>query len=104
MSYGVTVHEFIAKWRKVELKERSAAQGHFLDLCDVFGHSTPAAADPTGETFCFKRSLTPHAFGALDIPPAFLHAPQDEIAALVRLRPASWLYGPMPTEKRLPTV
>jgi len=43
----MTIPEFIAKWRKVELKERSAAQEHFLDLCHVFEHPTPAAADPT---------------------------------------------------------
>lgn len=41
----MTIQEFIAKWRKVELKERSAAQEHFLDLCNVFAHPTPAAAD-----------------------------------------------------------
>jgi hypothetical protein len=32
----VTIAGFIAKWSKVELKERSAAQEHFLDLCRVF--------------------------------------------------------------------
>lgn len=42
MVLTMTVHEFIAKWRKVELKERSAAQEHFLDICHVFGHPTPA--------------------------------------------------------------
>ena len=36
--------EFIAKWRKVELKERSAAQEHVLDLCNVFDHPAVAAA------------------------------------------------------------
>ena len=30
--------QFIAKWRRVELTERSAAQQHFLDLCEVSGH------------------------------------------------------------------
>jgi hypothetical protein len=29
----VTIAEFIAKWKKAELKERAAAQEHFLDLC-----------------------------------------------------------------------
>jgi len=28
----MTAEEFIAKWSKVELTERSAAQAHFLDL------------------------------------------------------------------------
>jgi hypothetical protein len=29
----MTVREFVAKWRKVELTERAASQQHFLDLC-----------------------------------------------------------------------
>ena len=45
--------EFVAKWRKVELKERSAAQSHFNDLCRLVGHLTPVEADPTFETFPF---------------------------------------------------
>ena len=59
----MTIQEFIAKWRKVELKERSAAQEHFLDLCNVFGHPTPAAADPTGESFCFEKGAAKHGGG-----------------------------------------
>jgi len=51
----VEPHEFIAKWRSSVLKERSAAQEHFLDLCRVLGEPTPAEADPTGETYCFER-------------------------------------------------
>ena len=47
------VAEFIAKWRKEELKEHSAAQEHFIDLCNVFEHSTPAAGDPTCAPYCF---------------------------------------------------
>ena len=59
----MTVAEFIAKWRKVELKERSAAQEHFIDLCHVFDHPTPAFADPTGETFCFEKGITKRGGG-----------------------------------------
>ena len=55
--------EFIAKWRKVELKERSAAQEHFLDLCRMLGHPTPAEVDPTGETFCFEKGAEKHGGG-----------------------------------------
>ena len=46
---------FIAKWRASELKERSAAQEHFIDLCRLLAEPTPAEADPTGEQFCFER-------------------------------------------------
>jgi hypothetical protein len=34
--------EFVAKWRKATLKESSAAQEHFIDLCHLVGHPTPA--------------------------------------------------------------
>jgi type II restriction/modification system DNA methylase subunit YeeA len=48
-------YDFIAKWRAAELKERAASQEHFLDLCRLVGHPTPAEADPTGASFCFER-------------------------------------------------
>ena len=51
----MTPHAFIAKWRASELKERSASQEHFLDLCRLLDEPTPAEADPTGETYCFER-------------------------------------------------
>lgn len=47
--------EFIAKWQRVELKERSAAQQHFLDLCELVGHRKPAAVDHLGDSFTFER-------------------------------------------------
>ena len=51
----MTPHEFITKWRASELKERSAAQEHFIDLCRLLGEPTPAEADPSGEAYCFER-------------------------------------------------
>ena len=42
----MTPEVFITKWRAVELKERSAAQEHFIDLCRLLGEPTPAEADP----------------------------------------------------------
>jgi len=51
----MTPLEFIAKWRASELKERSAAQEHFIDLCRLLGEPTPAEADPTGAHYCFER-------------------------------------------------
>ena len=37
------------------MKERSASQEHFIDLCRLLGEPTPAEADPTGEAYCFER-------------------------------------------------
>jgi hypothetical protein len=58
--YGETlrmnVGEFVTKWQKAELTEHSASQQHFLDLCNVFEHPTPAESDPTGETFTFEKA------------------------------------------------
>jgi len=47
--------EFRKKWQRSDLKERAAAQEHFLDLCALVGHPTPAEDDPSGERFTFER-------------------------------------------------
>ena len=51
----MTPGEFIARRRVSELKERSASQAHFIDLCRLLGELTPVEADPTGERYCFER-------------------------------------------------
>ena len=51
----MTPAAFIAKWQAVELKESSASQEHFIDLCRLLGQPTPAEADPSGESYCFER-------------------------------------------------
>ena len=52
---NVTPSEFIAKWRTSELKERSASQEHFIDLCRMLGEPTPAEADPAGNRYSFEK-------------------------------------------------
>lgn len=47
--------DFINKWQLSQLKERSAAQEHFIDLCRLLGESTPAEADPLGTWYCFEK-------------------------------------------------
>ncbi len=47
--------QFVAKWKGCTLKERSASQEHFIDLCHLVGIQTPAEADPHGDWFCFER-------------------------------------------------
>jgi len=51
----MNVQQFRAKWQGATLKERSASQEHFLDLCRLFGVETPAAADPTGAFYTFEK-------------------------------------------------
>lgn len=54
----MTPHEFISKWRNVELKERTASQSHFNDLCALLGLVDPITADRTGEWFTFEKGVS----------------------------------------------
>ena len=51
----ITAREFVDKWKASELKERSASQEHFIDLCRLLDEPTPAGADPRGDFYCFER-------------------------------------------------
>ena len=53
----MTPQEFIRKWKPVALTERATAQEHFLDLCRLFDHPTPAEDDPAGERFTFEKGV-----------------------------------------------
>ena len=55
MSHPFTPQLLIAKWKRADLAERAASQEHFIDLCRMLGHPTPAEADPNGEFFTFER-------------------------------------------------
>src|SRR5438552_12890013 len=57
-SARMTPQQFIAKWQRVDLSERSACQQHFLDLCELLGQPKPAAADPEGAWYCFERGVS----------------------------------------------
>ncbi|HBU15828.1 MAG TPA: class I SAM-dependent DNA methyltransferase [Gemmobacter sp.] len=54
----MTPQDFIAKWRAVELKERTASQSHFIDLCRLLGVKDPIADDPKGEWFTFEKGAS----------------------------------------------
>ena len=56
--------EFVAKWRNATLKERSASQEHFIDICRLIGHKTPAEMDPYGEFFTFEAGADKQEGGA----------------------------------------
>ena len=51
-------HAFLEKWRHIELKERSASQSHFNDLCALIGLEDPITADPKGEWFTFEKGAS----------------------------------------------
>ena len=50
----LTAAQFVKKWSKIQLKERTTAQSHFNDICALVGHKTPLEADPKGEFFTFE--------------------------------------------------
>jgi hypothetical protein len=54
MPAALTPQTFVAKWRKTTLKESAAANEHFLDLCRLLDHPTPADVDAEGTTFTFE--------------------------------------------------
>src|SRR3954470_4527466 len=51
----LTVAQFQHKWAGMALKERSASQSHFNDLCHMLGVPTPTDADLTGSFYTFER-------------------------------------------------
>ncbi|MCH7726670.1 MAG: class I SAM-dependent DNA methyltransferase [Planctomycetes bacterium] len=59
----MTPQEFIHKWQRASLSERSACQQHFLDLCDLLGQPKPAEADPDGAWYTFERGVSKTAGG-----------------------------------------
>ena len=54
----MTPQDFITKWRQNELKERSASQSHFNDLCRLLGVPDPNTDDPKGEWFTFEKGAS----------------------------------------------
>ena len=53
----MTPQQFIAKWQRTSLSERSACQQHFLDLCELLDQPKPAAADPEGTWYTFEKGV-----------------------------------------------
>ena len=54
MTPTLSPQDFVAKWRHATLKERSASQSHFNDLCALLGQPTPTEADPAGRWYTFE--------------------------------------------------
>ena len=54
---GVTPQQFVEKWSRVELSERSASQQHFIDLCRLLRQPTPADHDATGAEYAFEKGV-----------------------------------------------
>ena len=59
----LTPDEFVRKWRDMALKERSASQSHFNDLCHMLGWPTPTDADKEGAFYAFERGAEKQGAG-----------------------------------------
>ena len=59
----LTPDEFVRKWRDMALKERSASQSHFNDLCYVLGWPTPTDVDKEGTFYAFERGAEKQGAG-----------------------------------------
>ncbi|MGA2110606.1 MAG: DNA methyltransferase [Anaerolineales bacterium] len=59
----LTPQDFVSKWRRADVKERSGSQEHFIDVCNLIGHPTPVAGDPTGQNYLFEAGADKHSGG-----------------------------------------
>lgn len=59
----LSLAEFVTRWKSSSLSERSGAQSHFIDLCEILGQPRPAAADQSGETFTFEKHVSKNLGG-----------------------------------------
>ncbi len=53
--------DFVNKWRSSSLRENAAYAEHYIDLCHLVNHETPAAADREGTTFTFQAGMRKQA-------------------------------------------
>ena len=53
----LSIQEFVRRWKLYASSERSGAQSHFLDLCDLLGQPTPAEQDSIGERYAFEKHV-----------------------------------------------
>ncbi|MGC1374630.1 MAG: DNA methyltransferase, partial [Anaerolineales bacterium] len=63
MAQKITVEQFVKKWSKIQLKEKSASQSHFNDVCALVEHATPTEADPKGDFFTFEADVDEDSAG-----------------------------------------
>ncbi len=54
---ALSVPEFVHRWKINSQSERSGAQSHFIDLCDMLGEPHPAAIDSAGERYAFEKPV-----------------------------------------------
>ena len=51
------VADFVHRWKINSQSERSGAQPHFLNLCEMLGEPQPAESDAEGERYAFEKHV-----------------------------------------------
>ena len=54
-TFTMTPLQFVQKWEKSELKESSAAQSHFVDICSLIEHPPPRILTQLGIIIVSKK-------------------------------------------------
>ncbi len=54
---SLSLAEYVQRWKLNSQSERSGAQSHFIDLCDLLGEDHPAASDSIGERYAFEKPV-----------------------------------------------
>jgi len=55
---ALSVTDFVQRWKINSQSERSSAQSHFIDLCDLLSEPRPADSDSIGERYAFEKHVT----------------------------------------------
>ncbi len=55
---GLSVAEFVTRWKIFSQSENAGSQSHFLDLCEMLGQPHPAASDSAGERYAFEKHVS----------------------------------------------
>jgi type II restriction/modification system DNA methylase subunit YeeA len=53
----MTPEQFVNKWQRIEAKERTIAQTHFNELCDLLGVPKPLDVDHTGDFYTYEKPV-----------------------------------------------
>ena len=54
---GLSVTDFVARWKDSNPSERQSYQQHFIDICHVLGQPTPVEVDQEGTFFTFEKGV-----------------------------------------------
>ncbi len=57
MPHEPSLPAFVARWQASTLTEKSAAQTHFIELCQVLGKPWPTPGNPLAAVYAFEKGV-----------------------------------------------